>query len=95
MPFTHNDLVNLLVKSGVSPSEARPAVNRCLLSMGAHAAMTYTAGGALAYFLAMNPATTLPYTAATIAAGAGYAFQKSPQCMEVRTAIRFWLATQL
>ena len=85
------ELLDLLVKSGVSRQEAQPAVNRCLLQMGATAVASYGAGGLLVYFLAMNPITAPGFVTVTTAAGGAYALGKSPQCQDVRRAIRFWV----
>jgi hypothetical protein len=50
----------------------------------------YSTGGALAYFLAMNPVSVFPFLIGTTATGAGYQLLKSPSCSEVREAVSFW-----
>jgi len=91
----YEQLVSELVRSGVSRSEAEPAVKRCLASMSAHALAGYAAGGLLAYFLHANPGTALGYTAITTTAGAARALHSSPSCSEVRQAIRYWTTGQI
>jgi len=91
----YDQLVLELVRSGVSRTEAEPAVRRCLGSMSKHAVAAYGAGGLLAYFLNANPVSAFGYAVLTIGVGAGYALDSSPSCSALRQAIRFWSCLDL
>lgn len=90
MRTAYDDLIDFVVSTGVSRAEAELGVRRCAVAIGKHGLVGYTAGGAVAYFLGMNPATAIPYLIGTAAAGAGYGLVKSPQCHEVRQALTYW-----
>jgi len=94
MKSPYDELIDAIVDSGVSESEAQLAARRCALAMAQNGAVAYLGGGALAYFLAMNPASAVPYAVGGLTLGAGYALAKSPRCSEVRDAIRFWSSVQ-
>ena len=90
MPSPYEQLIEAIVETGVSEVEAQHAARRCAMAMAKQGAVGYLGGGAFAYFMAMNPASAVPYAIAGLAGGAAYALIKSPQCSEVREAIRFW-----
>jgi hypothetical protein len=86
----YDELIDSIMATGISEEEARNAARRCAMAMGRHAAVGYAGGGALGFFLQMNPATALPYLVGGLALGAGHGLAKAPQCAEVRQAIGFW-----
>ena len=90
MASPYDQLIQAIVDTGVSEAEAQHAARRCAMAMAKQGAVGYLGGGALSYFLAMNPGTALPYLVGGLAIGAGHALVKSPQCSEVREAIQFW-----
>jgi hypothetical protein len=90
MSAPYDDLIDAVTNTGISRAEAEHAVRRCAMAMAKGGLVGYTAGGAFAYFMAMNPATSIPYLLVSTAAGGGYALAKSQQCSEVREAINFW-----
>jgi hypothetical protein len=86
----YNDLIDWVADTGISRNEAQHAVTRCSLAIAKGGAAGYTAMGAAAYFMAMNPATAVEYLVASTAIGGGYELIKSPACAQVREAISFW-----
>jgi hypothetical protein len=86
----YEDLINFVVDSGLSRDEAEHAVRQCVFAMIRKGLAGYTAGGAAAYFMQMNPSTAIPFLLVTTSVGAGYALAKAPQCSEVRGAVQFW-----
>jgi hypothetical protein len=86
----YNDLISSVSESGLAEEEAKHAVRRCVLAMAKGGFVGYTAMGALAYFMSMNPATALPYLLVSTSGGAAYQLAKSPQCEDVRKAVFFW-----
>lgn len=101
MPSPYEHLIAAITETGVSEEEARLAAHRCAFAMAKQGAVGFAAGAAFAYFMApvlgTNPVTFLPFTgtAATLTTGgallgASHAALKSPQCGEVRNAIRYW-----
>ncbi len=90
MSVVYDDLIDKITASGVSKADAQIAVRHCEMAMIKGGLVGYTAGGALAYFLAMNPASAFPFLIGTTATGAGYQLLKSPACSEVREAVSFW-----
>jgi hypothetical protein len=94
MASPYDQLIQAITETGVSEAEAQFAVRRCAMAMAKQGAITYVGGSALAYFLAMNPATAMPYLVGSAALGAGHALAISPQCSEVRLAILFWITAR-
>ena len=90
MPSPYDQLIQAIADTGISEAEAQHAARRCSLAVAKGGLTGYFGGGAFAYFLAMNPASAVPCAVAGLGIGAGYALAKSPQCSEVRDAIRFW-----
>jgi hypothetical protein len=90
MANPYDELIHAIRNTGISEAEAQHAARRCLKEMAKQGAMGYLGGGALSYFLAMNPATAMPYLIGGLALGGGHALAKSPQCSDVRKAISFW-----
>lgn len=90
MSSAYDDLIDQITANGVERSEAEHAARQCALAMAKGGLVGYTAMGAFAYFLAMNPTTAIPYLAISTAAGSSYQLLKSPACSEVRSAISFW-----
>ena len=90
MNSPYEELIERITATGVSRQEAEYAARRCALAIFKGGAVGYSAAGAWAYFLAMNPAAAASYLVAGSAVGAGYALAKSPQCSEVREAIWYW-----
>jgi len=86
----YDDLIEKIADTGISRQEAEFAARRCAMAMLKGGAVGYTAAGAWAYFLAMNPLAAAGYLAGASVAGAGYQLATSPQCAEVRQAISFW-----
>jgi hypothetical protein len=95
VPSSYDELIQKITATGISENEARLAVRRCTFAMAKQGVVGYAGAGAFTYFMAMNPATAVPYLVGGAVLGAGYALAKSPQCSEVRTAIRFWNATPI
>ncbi len=95
MANPYEQLIQAIVETGVSEAEAQHAARRCAMAMVKKGFAGYIGGGALSYFLAMNPSTAIPYLVGGIALGAGHALVKSPQCSEVREAINFWNVTAI
>jgi hypothetical protein len=91
MSSPYEDLIRAITETGISRAEAEHAARRCAMAMAKGGLLGY-AGGSIAfgYFMAMNPATAIPYLLVSTAVGGGYALTKSPQCSEVRDAISFW-----
>lgn len=90
MSVVYDDLIGKITASGISTADAQIAVRHCEMAMLKGGVAGYTAGGALAYFLAMNPASAFPFLIGTAAAGSGYQLLNSPACSEVREAVSFW-----
>jgi hypothetical protein len=90
MSSAYDGLIERITDSGISRSEAEHAARRCALAMAKGGVFGYTAAGAFAYFMAMNPTTALPYLVGSTVVGSGYQLLKSPECSEVRKAISFW-----
>ena len=95
MTSLYDQLIQAIIETGVSEAEAQHAVRRCALAMAKQGAAGYLGGGALSYFLAMNPGTAVPYLVGGVAFGAGHALVASAQCSEVREAIKFWSTTAI
>jgi hypothetical protein len=91
----YDELIQSITATGLPETEARNAARRCAMAMAKQGAVGYLGGGAFAYFMAMNPATAVPYLVGGAVLGAGHALAKSPQCSEVREAIRFWNITPI
>jgi hypothetical protein len=89
MASPYEQLIQAIIETGIPETEARHAARRCALAMAKQGATRYLGGGALAYFMAMNPATAVPYLVGGVALGAGHALLKAPQCSEVREAVPF------
>lgn len=86
-----DQLIQSITDTGVAESEAQQhAARRCALATARGGASGYVGGGALSCFLAMNPASAVPYAVVGLGVDAAYALVKSPQCSQVREAIRFW-----
>jgi hypothetical protein len=94
MPTPYQELVDTIVESGVSRAEARHAVNSCALAMAKQGTVAYTGSALLMYFMNTNPASAIGYGTAAFGAGAAHALIKSPDCREVRRAVRFWTHAQ-
>jgi hypothetical protein len=90
MTKAYQPLLDMLVDTGLSESEAEHAVRRCATAMAKQGIATYTGAGALAYFLNMNPASGMSFAVLAVGAGAGHALATSPSCGDVRKAIGFW-----
>jgi hypothetical protein len=90
MPSPYDELVEFVAQSGISQAEAEHAVRRCATAMLAQGAATYVAGSAVMYFMNMTIPSAFSYGTLALGAGAVHAVAKSPQCSEVREAIRFW-----
>jgi hypothetical protein len=90
MRSEYEALIQAITETGVPEAEARAAATACAKAMARGAVTGYVGGGALSYFLAMNPATSLEYVVTGFAIGGGYALVKSDQCAAVRDAIAFW-----
>jgi hypothetical protein len=86
MASPYDQLIQSIVETGLTEDEARIAARRCVLAMAKQGIAGYAGGGALAYFLAMSPGIAV----GAMTLGAGHALAKSPQCSDVRQAIRFW-----
>lgn len=95
MSTPYEDLVQFIESNGVTEAEGEHALRRCLIAMGKAGLVGYASGGAISYFMTMNPATVFPFLTATTAAGAGYALVNSPSCSEVREAVAYWRAANL
>ena len=90
MKSPHDELVDFITENtDVSPVEAEYAVNQCLLAMGKGGFVGYLTGGGIAYVF-MAGAGIIPAAIGVGAIGVGYQFLKSPQCSDVRKAIKFW-----
>jgi hypothetical protein len=87
-PYEH--LIEFVTNAGLSEDEARHAVRQCAWAMAKKGAVSYVAGGAISYFMLMNPTTAIPYTVGATAAGAAFGLAKAPECSQIREAIRFW-----
>ena len=92
MNSPYEELIDFVVSSGISRTEAEHGVRMCALAMAKNGAAAYFGTGAVVYFMSMNPATAVPYLVGAAAVGAGYGLAKSPQCQEVRDALRYWSA---
>jgi hypothetical protein len=86
MSSPYDDLIDQIAATGISRKEAEYAARRCTMAMLKNGVVGYGGAGLLTYFLRMSPGPAL----VGFAVGAGYGFVKSPQCSEVREAIRFW-----
>jgi hypothetical protein len=91
----YDELIDFVTKSGISQGEAEFAVRQCALAMTKRGIQTYMAGGAIAYFMSMNPSTAIPFLIGSAAVGAGSALVNAPQCEEVREAVRYWTKAQI
>lgn len=90
MPNFHDELIDMVVQSGVSRPEAEHAVRRCAFAMAKQGALVYTGSALLMYFMNTNPASAIGYGTLSFGAGAAHALIKSPDCEDVRKAARFW-----
>jgi len=91
----YDELIDFVTKSGIPPADAEFAVRQCALAMAKRGIGAYTAGGAVAYFMSMNPSTAIPFLIGTTAVGAASGLVNAPQCEEVREAIRYWTKAQI
>ena len=78
----YEDLIDFVTKRGISRYEAERAVKRCARAMAIN--------GLVAFFLAMNPATAVPYLIAGTAVGAVTTLARAPACSDIREAISYW-----
>jgi hypothetical protein len=95
MASPYDQLIQAIIDTGVSEAEAQHAARRCAMAMAKQGVAGYLGGGALSYFLAMNPGTAVPYLVGGVVLGAGHALVTSVQCSEVREAIKFWNTTAI
>jgi hypothetical protein len=86
----YNDLVSFVADQGLSEGEAEHAIRRCLMAMAKYGIGAYAGAGAVAYFMNMTPASAVGFGLLTVGGGAAVGLMKSPQCSEVRGAVRFW-----
>jgi len=86
----YEDLIDFVTKRGISRYEAERAVKRCARAMAINGLVGYSTGGAIAFFLAMNPATAVPYLIAGTAVGAVTTLARAPACSDIREAISYW-----
>ena len=86
MSSPYEDLIDQITATGISRQEAEYAARRCAMAMLKNGVVGYGGAGVLTYFLRMSPTTAV----LGFAVGAGYTLAESPQCSEVREAIRFW-----
>ena len=89
-----NDLMDLITNSGVSHEDAEAAVDRCQAAIVKQGFLAGEIAGVIGFFVTgkPNPASALAWGLAGSAGGAALAPLTSPQCSEVRNAVRFWLA---
>jgi len=90
MSTPYEELVSTIVDSGIPRPEAEHAVRRCGIAMAKQGAAVYTGSALLIYFMNTNPASAIGYSTLAVGAGAGHALLKSPDCEEVREAVKFW-----
>ena len=95
MASPYEQLIQAITETGIPETEARHAASSCAVAMAKQGAVGYLGGGAFSYFLAMNPGTAVLYLVGGVTVGAGHALFTSPQCSEVREAIRFWNTASL
>ena len=81
-----------VIDSGVGPGEAEHAVNKCMTAMAKGGVVGGAAGVALPFLLrnAAAPVAGIGMGIVGAVAGVGYQAAESPDCEEVRAAVKHW-----
>jgi hypothetical protein len=95
MSTPYEELQRFMISNGIPAADAEIAIRRCSIAIAKRASAGYIGGGAVAYFMAMNPAAGISYVVGGATIGAGSALYSSPACADIRTAIRYWWTAAL